>query len=105
MQPRESVGVGETERVMATSWCRHRASVDNYMGASLAREGGRLLRGECSEGRNPNGCGTKQGHETRVCLETAERLKKPVSGTGTGMDNPTHVGLARVLSLKGVETS
>jgi hypothetical protein len=42
--------------------------------------------GNTLEGEKPrNGCGTKQGREARACQETAERLRKPESGTGAGV--------------------
>lgn len=69
-------------------------SVDDGKGASGPERGARFLRGEDSEGRNPrNGCGMQQGREARVGQETAERLRKPVSGTEVGLDNPPHMGL------------
>jgi hypothetical protein len=34
----------------------------------------------------------KQGREARTCQETAERSRKPESGTAAGPDGPLHHG-------------
>jgi len=47
----------------------------------------------------------KQGREARVCQETAERPRKPESGTAVVVDDPPQLGLTRVTSSKGQETS
>jgi hypothetical protein len=38
------------------------------------------------------GSGTKQGRKTRLCQETAERLRKPESGTEVGLGRPASHG-------------
>jgi hypothetical protein len=38
------------------------------------------------------GSGTKQGRKTRLCQETAERLRKPESGTEVGLGRPASYG-------------
>lgn len=71
------------------------------------REGQAIL-GEgkaLKEGDPRDGSGMEQGRRVRVCQETAERLRKPESGTGPGVDNPAQMGLARGTSSKGPETS
>jgi hypothetical protein len=47
----------------------------------------------------------KQGRAARACQETAERLRKPESGTVTELDGPSQMGLAREMSSKGRRTS
>lgn len=47
----------------------------------------------------------RQGREARVCWQTAERLRKPESGTAVRVDVLAVLGLARVMSSKGRETS
>jgi hypothetical protein len=40
-----------------------------------------------------------------MCQETAERLRKPESGTAVDGDDPPHTGLIRVTPSKGRRTS
>jgi hypothetical protein len=55
-----------------------------------------LCEGKALKERQPrNGCGTKQGRGTRGGQEPAERLRKPESGTGAGLDNLLLTGLTR----------
>jgi hypothetical protein len=76
------------------------SGTDNCKGARGPERGARFLRGETSEGgKIPNGCGTKQGRETRTCWETAERLRKPASGTEADLNTLPHKGLVRGMSL------
>jgi len=46
----------------------------------------------------------KQGRETWACWETAERLRKPESGTEAGLTAMPRMGLAQGMSSKGKET-
>jgi hypothetical protein len=45
----------------------------------------------------------KQGREARTCQETAERLRKPGSGTATGQDGPSHHGASPGDVVEGAE--
>jgi hypothetical protein len=62
-----------------------------------SREVRDLCEGNTLEEVTPrDGCGTKQGREVRACWETAERLRKPESGTEAGVTARLITGLARM---------
>jgi len=73
--------------VIRRSRVRLSTAADNRRGASGPREGcATLCEGKAlKESEAQDGCGTKQGRETRVCQEAAERLRKPESGTEVGV--------------------
>jgi hypothetical protein len=54
--------------------------------------------GKTLEGTTQHGCGMKQGREAWACQETAERLRKPESGTEVRVDSSSHTGLAQGIS-------
>jgi len=87
-QPR-SIGRGRLTKPAVTrrSQVRLGTAVDDRKGASGLERGARLFaRGRLWRRDEAwGGCGTKQGREARVCQETAERLRKPESGTGVGV--------------------
>jgi hypothetical protein len=74
----------------------HRTSgtaVENCKGASDSERSTRSQRGAKLRRENPTGgSGTKQGREARTCQETAERLRKPGSGTAARRDGSLHDG-------------
>jgi hypothetical protein len=45
----------------------------------------------------------RQGREATICQETAERPRKPASGTATDPDGPSHHGARRGDVVEGAE--
>ena len=64
------------------------SQVDNCREASGLERGTRSVQGEASEEWNPtNGSSMKQGCRLEFA-KTAERLRKPESGTEVGLEQP-----------------
>jgi hypothetical protein len=102
---REPIVAGGTGQLRREAWAsakpvvirapvvRARLLVDDCKGAVALRGVRNFREGKALKGDPRNGCGTKQGREARVCQKTAERLRKPESGTGVGVTTYSMWGL------------